>query len=158
MNTGKEENRRFRKWLIFVVILAILLIIGAISLFVLLYTEPGCSKSVTPGLKLRKDANELEMCLIRYEESYGSYPSEEQGLMALVEKPTTGNIPKNYKPIVKNKKAIQDPWGTIYVLKSKGDDLQIITLGKDKKVGGEGKNKDFNILDYEEYPEEFLNK
>ncbi|HMY70028.1 MAG TPA: type II secretion system protein GspG, partial [Leptospiraceae bacterium] len=37
-------------------------------------------------------------------------------------------------------------------------DLQIISLGKDKKEGGEGKNRDFNILKEEEYPEEFLQK
>ncbi|HMZ59228.1 MAG TPA: type II secretion system protein GspG, partial [Leptospiraceae bacterium] len=32
---------------------------------------------------------------------------------------------------------------------------KIITLGKDKKEGGEGKNSDFNILNEEEYPREF---
>ncbi|PJZ39463.1 type II secretion system protein GspG, partial [Leptospira kmetyi] len=37
-------------------------------------------------------------------------------------------------------------------------DVQLVTLGKDKKEGGEGKNADFNILNEDEYPSDFRRK
>ena len=65
-------------------------------------------------------------------------------------------VPKNYKPIMKNKSGIKDPWGTPYVLKySKTGEPEIWTLGKDKQEGGTGKAKDFNIGIFESYPKAF---
>ena len=116
-------------------------------------------KDSTAVLKLKKDASELRVQLEIYSQKYGSYPSVDQGILALVEKPTVGKIPKNYKPIMKNKASVIDSWGTPYVLKynSKGEP-EIWTLGEDKKKSGEGKAKDFNIADFKSYPEEFKGK
>ncbi len=152
------KSRKFRKGLTLVELAVVVLILGAIITLVALNIRPEDLKDKTAGLKLKKDGNELQMYLQQYEERYGKYPSDDQGIMALVEKPNTGDVPENYKPIVKNKKAVLDPWGTPYKLKTDEGDLQILTLGKDKKEGGEGKNKDFNILNEEEYPGEFLGK
>lgn len=109
-----------------------------------------------PSLKLKKDSQELQIALEKYADSYGKFPTEEQGLSALVEKPTLPPIPENYEPIRNKKSFILDPWKTPYILKIfPNGDYAIITLSKDKKVGGEGKNSDFNILKEEEYPEYF---
>lgn len=150
-------KRNIRRGLTLVELAVVVLIMGALITLVALNIKPNELKDQTAGLKLRKDASELMMFLEQYAERYGKYPSEEQGIMALVEKPSTGDVPDNYKPIVSNKKAVLDPWSTPYHLKTDANgDLQIISLGKDKKEGGEGKNRDFNILKEEEYPEEFL--
>ena len=152
-------KRNIRRGLTLVELAVVVLIMGALITLVALNIKPNELKDQTAGLKLRKDASELMMFLEQYSERYGKYPSEEQGIMALVEKPSTGVVPDNYKPIVSNKKAILDPWSTPYHLKTDANgDLQIISLGKDKKEGSEGKNRDFNILKEEEYPEEFLQK
>ena len=135
---------------------AVLTLLAGAILFLLSFIKPGGCGSQTPGLKLRKDASELSMFLEQYSERYGDVPTEEQGIFALVELPTAPPIPKNYKPIVSNKKALLDPWSTPYILKRDPDrGYKIITLGKDKKEGGEGRNSDFNILKEEEYPREF---
>ncbi|MDX1960852.1 MAG: type II secretion system protein GspG [Leptospiraceae bacterium] len=151
-----KKRNRIRRGLTLVELAVVVLILGAIITLVALNIRPGDLKDDTAALKLRKDANELQMHLERYSESFGKYPSEEQGLMALVEKPTTGEVPENYKPMLKNKQAILDPWGSTYQLKTNNNgDVMIVSLGKDKREGGEGKNKDFNILNEEDYPTEF---
>lgn len=77
----------------------------------------------------------------------------------MVEKPTTGDVPEDWKPVLTKKAAINDPWGTPYKLKRDANgDVQLITMGKDKKEGGEGKNADFNILNEDEYPTDFRRK
>lgn len=128
-------------------------------IMILLNQEPrGCTKVFTPGLKLRTDGSELLMFMEQYMEHYGDYPTEKQGIFALVELPTVPPVPKNYKPIVSNKRSVLDPWGTPYILKiDSNKDFKIITLGKDRKEGGTGKNSDFDILNEEEYPSEFRN-
>jgi general secretion pathway protein G len=156
---SKGLKFKFRRGLTLVELAVVVLILGAIITLVALNIKPDTLKNQTAGLKLRKDSNEIQMYLEQYADRYGKYPTEEQGIMALVEKPTVGDVPENYRPIVKNKKAVLDPWGTPYKLKvDDSGNIQILTLGKDKKEGGEGLNKDFNILNEEEYPDEFLGK
>ncbi|MCP5500485.1 MAG: type II secretion system protein GspG [Leptospiraceae bacterium] len=125
-----------------------------INIFLILSDEillkdyvPPCNLD-TVALKLKKDSLELSMHLERYHAAYGHYPSEKQGLRALIEIPKFDKIPENYKPMIKNRSAILDPWGTPYILKFKtnSDDFMIVTLGKNKIPGGKGKNMDFNIL------------
>ena len=83
-------------------------------------------------------------------------PTEGQVIIELVEKKELPSIPKNYSPILNKKSAILDPWKTPYIIKHlPNSDYAIITLGKDKKEGGEGKNADFNIMKEEEYEKEF---
>ncbi len=155
-----RKNRRFRKGLTLVELAVVVLILGSIITLVALNISPGELKDDTASLKLRKDANELSMHMERYAQNFGKYPSEEQGLSALVEKPTSGEVPEDWKPVINKKNAILDPWGTPYLLKKdpNGDDYMIISLGKDKKDGGEGKDSDFNIRDENTYPSAFKKK
>ena len=88
----------------------------------------------------------LETALKLYKLDNGVYPFTEQGLAALVSKPTVGQIPKNYKAegYLESKKAPQDPWGNDYVYLSPGEhgDYDLYSLGADGVKGGEGKNAD----------------
>jgi general secretion pathway protein G len=92
----------------------------------------------------------IEGGLQLYKLDNGVYPSTEQGLKALVDKPTTGVIPKKWKPEGYLAKVPDDPWGNIYKYVSpvpKGD-YEIISFGTDGEAGGEGKNADitnFNL-------------
>jgi len=76
----------------------------------------------------------------------GFYPTTEQGLKALIEKPTTGRIPHNYREggYLEEKRVPIDPWGNPYIYISPGihGDFDIISLGADGKEGGEGKDAD----------------
>ena len=86
----------------------------------------------------------IEGGLQLYKLDNGVYPTTEQGLKALVEKPTVGVIPKNWKLGGYLPKVPDDPWGTPYKYTSpspKGD-YEIISLGTDGEPGGDGKNAD----------------
>lgn len=88
----------------------------------------------------------IETALKLYKLDNGDYPGTEQGLQALVEKPTTGKIPKKYKSegYLENKNVPQDPWGNDYVYLSPGEhgDYDLSSFGGDSVRGGEGKDAD----------------
>lgn len=92
----------------------------------------------------------IEGGLQLYKLDNGIYPTTEQGLKALVEKPTTGVIPKKWKPEGYLAKVPDDPWGNPYKYVSptpKGD-YEVTSFGTDGEPGGEGKNADitnFNL-------------
>ena len=86
----------------------------------------------------------LETALKLYKLDNGNYPTTEQGLTALVTKPTVG--PKNYKAegYLDNKNVPKDPWENDYIYLSPGEhgDYDLSSLGADGARGGEGKNAD----------------
>lgn len=86
----------------------------------------------------------IEGALQLYKLDNGVYPSSEQGLKALVEKPSVGVIPKKWKVGGYLPKLPEDSWGNPYKYTSpspKGD-YEIMSLGTDGEVGGEGVNAD----------------
>ena len=88
----------------------------------------------------------IESALKLFKLDNGFYPSTEQGLQALVEKPTVGQIPKNYKAegYLESKKLPKDPWGNDYLYLSPGEhgDYDLCSYGSDGVKGGEGKDAD----------------
>ncbi|MDE3019613.1 MAG: type II secretion system major pseudopilin GspG [Nitrospirota bacterium] len=86
----------------------------------------------------------IEGALQLYKLDNGVYPTTEQGLKALVEKPTVGVIPKNWKAGGYLGKVPLDPWGTPYKYASPSPmgDFEIISLGGDGEPGGDGKSAD----------------
>ncbi|MGQ2827767.1 type II secretion system protein GspG, partial [Leptospira kirschneri] len=116
MNLSKLK-RKYRKGLTLIELAVVVIILGALIALVYSNFRLGEISDDTAALKLKKDAYELQSHLERYAQRYGTYPSDEQGLEALVEKPTTGDVPEDWKPILTKKAAINDPWGTTYKLK-----------------------------------------
>lgn len=93
----------------------------------------------------------FETALKLFKLDNGFYPSTEQGLASLVEKPTSGQIPQKYREggYLEQKKIPPDPWGNAYVYICPGlhADYDIISYGADGKEGGEGKDADINSWD-----------
>jgi general secretion pathway protein G len=93
----------------------------------------------------------FETALKLFKLDNGFYPSTEQGLSALVEKPVSGQIPQKYREggYLEQKKIPLDPWGNPYVYISPGiyGDFDIMSYGADGKEGGEGKNADIKSWD-----------
>jgi general secretion pathway protein G len=88
----------------------------------------------------------LSVALDGYRLDNGSYPTTEQGLAALREKPTRAPIPANWRGPYLRKTVPMDPWGRPYLYRVPGErnpsafDLE--SLGRDGKVGGEGEDAD----------------
>ena len=79
-----------------------------------------------------------------YRLDIGNYPTNEQGLAALNTEPTA--VAGWNGPYVKDPDGIRDPWGRpfAYHLPSQrpGHPFDIISLGADGKIGGDGENAD----------------
>lgn len=95
----------------------------------------------------------LENALDMYKLDNNVYPTTDQGLEALVTKPSNP-APRNYRDGGYIKRLPNDPWGNPYLYLSPGDHgtLDIFTYGADGQEGGDGANADignWNILDFE---------
>ena len=77
-----------------------------------------------------------------------NYPSTDQGLEALVEKPTGDPEPANWKDGGYLKQVSKDPWGRDYIYISPGEtgDFDIVSLGRDGQEGGSGYDADLTQL------------
>lgn len=95
----------------------------------------------------------LETALKLYKLDNGVYPSTEQGLMALIEQPETGNVPKKWRKggYLEKGRVPPDPWGNefIYVFPGVHGDFDILSYGADGVPGGEDENKDINSWEIE---------
>jgi general secretion pathway protein G len=88
----------------------------------------------------------LGTALDNYRLDNGSYPTTEQGLPALREKPTRAPAPLNWRGPYLRKDVPADPWGRPYLYKSPGDrnasGYDLSSLGRDGKPGGTGEDGD----------------
>jgi general secretion pathway protein G len=97
--------------------------------------------------KAKADLKETEQGLHLYKLDNGIYPTTDQGLAALVHKPTSGPQPRKYNPEGYIQKMPEDPWGNPYVYLSDGQSFVLKCLGGDGEQGGEGKNADIDSRD-----------
>ncbi|WP_405041567.1 type II secretion system major pseudopilin GspG [Polaromonas sp.] len=90
----------------------------------------------------RTDVNNLVQALKLYKLDNQRLPTAEQGLQALIAKPTSGPIPANWKPYLE--KLPNDPWGRPYQYLNPGvkGEVDVMSLGADGQAGGEGKDAD----------------
>jgi general secretion pathway protein G len=97
--------------------------------------------------KARLQIENLESALKLYKLDNGAYPSTEQGLEALVQKPAGGFVPRSWREggYLEKAKVPEDPWGRPYVYLSPGvknKDFDLKSLGADGEDGGEGESAD----------------
>ena len=90
----------------------------------------------------RTDVHNLMQALKLYRLDNQRYPSSEQGLQALISKPTTAPLPLNWRPYLE--KLPNDPWGRPYQYLNPGvkGEIDVMSFGADGQSGGEGKDAD----------------
>ncbi|GAA4344969.1 type II secretion system major pseudopilin GspG [Kangiella taiwanensis] len=104
--------------------------------------------------KLKGDLNTLKTALNSYKIDNGFYPSTEQGLDALIRRPTSDPIPQNYQSsgYLGSSAVPKDPWKRdyIYIYPGQYGDFDLYSLGNDGQEGGEGENKDIGTWNLHE--------
>jgi general secretion pathway protein G len=100
------------------------------------------ARTTTAGTQLEL----LGVALDSYRLDNGLYPTTEQGLAALREKPTQGPVPANWRGPYLRRAVPEDPWGRPYLYGSPpeagGTGYELRTLGADGAPGGEGEDAD----------------
>jgi general secretion pathway protein G len=94
--------------------------------------------------KARQDIRAFETALNLFRMDNFRYPTTEQGLRALVERPNDSSI-RNWKQGGYIDSLRKDPWGNDYIYVypgTHGKEFDLYTLGADGQEGGEGVNAD----------------
>ena len=120
-------------------LLVVLVILGLLAGLVgpNVLNQLGGAKTRTAGIQIK----ELESALEMYKLDVGSYPSDSQGMSALVDKP--GDADGWNGPYLKSGVPV-DPWkhDYHYVYPGTHADVDIFSLGQDAAEGGEGEDSD----------------
>ena len=104
-------------------------------------------------MKARVQIESIETALKLYKLDNGSYPSTEQGLEALVEAPSVGQLPRAWRDggYLEKGRVPKDPWDNEFIYLSPGvnSDFDLISYGADGEPGGEDTDKDVNNWELE---------
>jgi general secretion pathway protein G len=138
-------ERRRQSGFTLIEILIVVTIIGLLMTFVAsnLIGQAGAAKRTIAEGQMQKIQDALEL----YRLQNGTYPTTEQGLQALVRRPSGEPAPRSYPPggYLKEKQ-ISDPWGSTYKYQAPGRNnaysFDLSSLGPDGREGGEGENAD----------------
>ncbi len=99
-------------------------------------------------LKARMQIESISTALKLYKLDNGAYPTTDQGLSALIETPSAGKIPKNWRKggYLEKGRVPKDPWKNEFIYLSPGlhDEFDLIAYGADGVSGGEDKDADIN--------------
>jgi general secretion pathway protein G len=121
-----------------IVLVIIAVVAGLITANVI--NRPDEARVTTTKGNIASIAGALKM----YRLDNGDYPTTDQGLKALVERPTTPPVPTNWAQGGYLSAPPLDAWGKPYEYKSEGGSFTIRSLGKDGKPGGEGVDADID--------------
>ncbi|QFU76710.1 type II secretion system protein GspG [Halioglobus maricola] len=132
---GQRRQRGFTLMELLVVLAILGLLMALVGPNVL--NQLGGAKTKTAGIQIK----DLEQALEMYKLDVGRYPSTQEGLGALVNKP--GNITGWNGPYLKSDVPM-DPWNRAYSYKYPGEksEVDIFTYGANGTPGGEGEDRD----------------
>ena len=147
---GKDTFEKRRKRLggfSFIEVMVVIIILGLLSSIVGVYLFDSAEQAKADATKSQIKGLETALDLYRLHNS--RYPSAEQGLKALLEKPEVGIIPKNWNgPYLRGNNLPGDGWGSPYrYLSVNGKNYEIISLGADGTDGGTDLDADINSSD-----------
>ena len=98
-------------------------------------------------IKAKQDIRVMESALQLYRLDNFTYPTTDQGLEALVQKPAGSPEPKNWKTGGYLERLPKDPWGEPYLYLETDGSIEIKSQGADAQLGGEGANADISNTD-----------
>lgn len=101
-------------------------------------------------VRVANDVRAIEASLNLYKLDNFNFPTTDQGLQALVTKPSGSPEPKNWKTGGYLRSVPKDPWGNEYQYANpgtSGEQFDLFSFGADGKTGGEGNDKDLSLAE-----------
>ena len=140
MNSKKTQSPRKQRGFTLIELMVVLAIIGILAALVVTNILGRADDARMTAAKT--DVGNLMQALKLYKLDNQRFPSAEQGLQALVTKPTAEPVPTNWKNYLDKLPA--DPWGRPYQYLNPGlkGEVDVMSWGADGQSGGEGVNAD----------------
>jgi general secretion pathway protein G len=138
----RSHGSRAERGFTLIEIMVVVIIIGLLAAVIV----PSVMKRVDDAkvAKAKEDIQSLETALTMYYMDNSKYPTNDQGLTALITQPTDPTI-KNWKSGGYIERISKDPWGNDYVFTfpgTHGKAYDLCSLGADGEPGGDGINAD----------------
>lgn len=138
----KQLQRMGQRGFTLIEVMVVVVILGILAAVIVpkIMDNPDKARIV----KARSDVQALKSALDLYKLDNFNYPSTNQGLQALVQKPSGSPEARNWKQGGYLDKLPRDPWGNEYQYLNPGvhTEVDIYSLGADSRPGGEGVNAD----------------
>ena len=135
----RRQRRRRQAGFTLVELLVVLIILGLIAAFAAprVIKFVGGAKTDSAKIQIERLSGVLDL----YRLQVGRYPSEDEGLNALMEQPA--DAPDWEGPYLKKADALNDPWRRPYTYRFPGEhgDYDLYSLGADGEDGGGGENQ-----------------
>ncbi len=135
-----QVSRRREAGFTLMELLVVLIILGLIAGFAVpqVIKFVGGAKTDSARIQIERLSGVLDL----YRLQIGRYPSDEEGLNALMEQPV--DAPNWDGPYLKKADSLIDPWSRPYLYRFPGEhgDYDLYTLGADGQDDGEGENQD----------------
>jgi len=139
---GRNIENRSQQGFTLIEVMVVIAIIGIMATLIVpqIMSKPDEARVIAA----KQDINSIVQALKLYRLDIGRYPTTEQGLSALVTKPTKEPIPQNWKPNGYVDRLPKDPWGFAYQYSNPGTrgEIDVFSLGADNKPGGTGFDAD----------------
>ncbi|MGD8697647.1 MAG: type II secretion system major pseudopilin GspG [Gemmatimonadales bacterium] len=144
MNKKSRTSRLGQEGLTLIEIVVVIIVLGLLAGLVGPQIIGRVSEAKTSTAQTQIEL--FSVALDNYRLDNGRYPTTEQGLQALRQKPVSEPVPYNWRGPYLQKEIPLDPWGQPYVYRSPGDvnstTYDLLTLGRDGQPGGEDEDAD----------------
>jgi general secretion pathway protein G len=133
-----KRNSRIQLGFTLLELLVVVAIIGLLAAYVGPKYFSQIGRSEQAAAKSQLDA--FKKALGAYRIDVGAYPSSEEGLSALMSKPSDSSKASKWNGPYLESSPPADPWGRSYIYASPGskDDFDLLSYGKDGQPGGTG--------------------
>jgi len=140
MDGTRRRRERRSEGFTLVEVLVVLGILTFLAVIVAPQVISYLSKAKTDTARI--EIENISTALDLYRLDVGKYPSEQEGLQALLEAPAGAE--RWNGPYLRKAEALGDPWQRPYIYRFPGEhgEFDLYTLGADNAVGGEGEDQD----------------
>jgi general secretion pathway protein G len=133
---------RKRKGFTLIELMVVLVILGGLMGVLLVVLRDDKASRAKAEVELKVMYSKIQFALFEFKNKFGRYPTEEEGLQALVTQPPGL---EGWSGPYLDKRYLLDPWKNPFKYKVEGSQAKVISLGADGREGGEKDDADIDL-------------